>query len=437
MTAGRSGQTPTPNAAASAGAADRRRYVLVVLTLVGAFNHFDRHLLAILLERIKADLVLSDLQLGLLSGVVFGGVYAIMGIPISLLAARSNRRNIIVVALTVWSALTVACGVAQNFWQLALARFGVGIGEAGGTAPSHSMISDLYPEGRRAGAMAFYGAGANLGLFLAMIVGGTVAALFGWRWAFIVAGVPGLILALVVIRLPEPVREAGLAGAPSLANLGLLRATLGVLRRDPCLRNVIAGTTLNAIVIYGMLAWVASYLIRVHDLSLQVVGIYMAIVLGLIGGAGTILGGIVADRLARRHRRWYCWVIAGAILVGMPFMLVFLITDVTALALTVFVAATVFGAVFLGLIFSILHDRVDSAMRPVASAITLFVVNLLGLGIGPVLVGALSDYVFPGGDGLRYALVAIQVLGLWAALHYFLGGRALSGGTGGQSADPR
>ncbi len=397
--------------------------------LVGAFNHFDRHLLAILLERIKLDLMLSDLQLGFLSGIVFGGIYAVMGIPIALLAARRNRRNIITVALVVWSALTLACGFAQNFWQLALARFGVGIGEAGGTAPSHSMISDLYPEGRRAGAMAFYSAGANLGFFTAMMVGAIVASSFGWRWAFIVAGIPGLIMAVVLRTVPEPLRESGADdGSVPPGRTSLLRPTLSHLWRDPGLRHVIAGAALNTTVIYGLLAWTPTYLIRVHDLPLKVVGIYLAVVIGLIGAAGTFAGGLLADRLARRDRRWYCWVLAAAILVGKPFMFFFLLSDTTVPVLAAFVLATVFGAVFLGPMISVLHDRTEPRLRPVASAVLLFTINLVGLGLGPVLVGALSDLLFDGGDGLRYAIVLLQLLGLWAAFHFFLAGRALSRG---------
>lgn len=392
---------------------------LPVLTAIFAIGHLDRHVLSISLDKIGLEFDLTDLQLGLLSGLIFAVVFVLFGFPVARLAARGNRRNIVAVSAFVWSAMTLVMGAAQNFTHLILARLGVGIGEAGAVAPAHSMISDLYPPGQRTSAMATFSVGANIGVLLAFLIGGIIGQILGWRWAFFIAGVPGILLAFVLrYGTEEPARVEPGSGTDDGS---LLLATLKAIRSDPGLVHAMCGVGLTGIVTFGALAWNPAFLIRVHGLSQAQAGIVLAIGIGLFGGMGTWLSGRLADRLGATDARWRIWLVVIAIVIGKLFAFGFLLFENKFAAIGAFLGAATLAGVFWGPTFAYLHAKVPTEMRPMATAMFLFSFNLVGLGIGPTLIGFMSDMVFAdeGAASLRYALVTIQFISFWGAWHYW------------------
>jgi len=405
-----------------------RRYALLLLLLVLTASHVDRQILGILLEPIKRELLLSDTQLGFLSGVAFAIFYATLGIPMAMWADRGNRRNIITLALSVWSGMTVLCGMAANFWQLALARIGVGIGEAGSNPPSHSIISDLYPLAERSKAMATFALGVNFGIILGFLLGGWINQWYGWRAAFWVAGAPGLVLALIVrLTLPEPARgyAEGLQGVSQ--EVPRLRAVVRHMFSTPALRHIIAGTTLSAFIGYGVVLWIPTFLARSHGMQSGEIGTVLALFFGVLGALGTYLGGFFADRLGKRDVRWQVWVVGVTILIAFPFTVLYYLAESKELALAGALLPSLLGGVYLGPSFALNQSLVTIRMRSVASAIILFIVNIIGLGLGPLTVGILSDFFQPhyGDESLRYALTCLALVNLWTASHYFLAARTL------------
>lgn len=397
------------------------KYTLAVLTAVFAVNQLDRQILSISLDAIGAEFTLSDTQLGLLSGLVFALVYALFGLPIAKLAANGNRRNIISISVAVWSALTIATAAAQNFLHLALARLGVGIGEAGAVSPAHSIISDLYPPDRRTSAMATFVAGANIGILLAFLIGGIAGQFLGWRWAFVIAGVPGLALALVLrFTVREPVRETAVRDGRQHRSLFI--ATIQTIWHDRGLFHALCGMGLTGILTFGALAWIPTFIIRTHGLGQAQTGIFLALTIGIIGGLGTWFSGRLADRLGADNPKWRLGIVVGAILLAKPFVIGFLLLDYRVAALASFVVAALVAGTFWGPTFAFLHSRVNAEMRPMATAIFLFVFNLVGVGIGPTLVGIASDTIFSGYGvrSLGVSLATIQLIGMWGAWHYWL-----------------
>jgi predicted MFS family arabinose efflux permease len=406
---------------------DSRHYTLLLLTAVFAVNQLDRNILAITLDQIGAEFALSDTQLGLLSGALFAVVYVLAGFPIARLAARGNRRNIISVSVAVWSGLTIAMAGARSFAELALARLGVGIGEAGAVAPAHSMISDLYPPERRTSAMATFAAGANIGVLLAFLVGGIAGQALGWRWAFVIAGVPGLALAvLLLFTVAEPARSNE---APTVRG-SLFLATLRTIWNDTGLFHAMWGLAITGIVTFGALAWNAAFIIRAFGLGQAATGIYLALTIGVLGAAGTWASGAVADRLGETSPRWRLGVVVVAILVAKPFALAFLLLPSALPALACLAVSASLSAVFWGPTYAFLHSRVEPHMRPMATAIYLFVFNIAGVGIGPTFIGFASDTIFAG-EGARslgYAIATVQVAGAWGAWHYWRATRTIAPG---------
>lgn len=398
-----------------------RRYTLAVLTAILAVNQLDRNILAITLNAISLEFSLTDTQLGLLSGIFFAAVYVLFGFPVARLAARGNRRNIIAGSVAVWSTLTIAMAGAQNFTQLALARLGVGIGEAGGVVPSHSMISDLYPPEKRASAMATFVTGAHIGILLAFLIGGIAGQAFGWRWAFVIAGVPGLFLSMILLlTVREPEREV--SPDPARTPEGsLLLQTIGIIWRDKGLFHAMLGIGITGIVTFGALAWNATFLIRAHGLTQAEAGIYFALTVGVVGGFGTWFSGVMADWLGADNPKWRLGVVIIAILAAKPFTIGFLLSGNTAIALGLLAIAVLFAGVFWGPTFAFLHDRVSSELRPMATAIFLFVYNIIGVGVGPTLIGIFSDMLPQSAPGqtLGMALLAVQIAGIWGAFHYW------------------
>lgn len=398
---------------------------------MSASNQLDRQLMSIVLEPVRREFVLSDVQLGLLSGLAFAALYTTLSIPAALWAVNHNRRNLIVAAAAVWGVMTMLCGVAQSFVQLSLARLGVGIGEAGGIPASHAMISDLYPPSQRTTAMAIWSAGINIGVFLAFICGGLVAQRWGWRMAFASAGATTVLLS-VVMRLT--VREPKRAAEPNAVvarSAGQLRHSMRIMWQDPVLRHVCAGAIITATVGYGALAWIPSYLVRSHHMNIAAVGVYLAVTVGIAGALGNWLSGHYADRLRQRDIRWSLWLVAVLFIASKPFSIAFYLLDSTTVALAVFIVPAAIAAIFMGPSIAALHNRVPAARRPIVSAIYLLLVNFIGLGLGPLAIGAMSQFVFAsyGEDSLRYALAVIQVVGVWGGLHYWFAGRHLGART--------
>lgn len=405
-----------------------RRYALLLLFLVFTSSHVDRQILAILLEPIKHELSLSDTQLGFLSGIAFAIFYATLGIPMAMWADRSNRRNIITLALATWSGMTVLCGMAANFWQLALARIGVGVGEAGSSPPSHSIIADMYPPSERATAMGIFSLGINCGLLIGFLVGGWINQWYGWRAAFWVVGAPGLVLAVLVrTSLQEPPRGYAEGLRTASHEAPSLKDVVMYMWSTPALRHIVAGATLASFVGYGVVLWLPSFLIRSHGLQSGTVGVLLALGFGVFGAVGTFLGGRLADRLGKQDIRWSVWVVGIAILLALPFVLVFYLVTETSTALLIGVIPALLGGAYLGPSFALNQGLVPVRMRSVASAIVLFIVNIIGLGLGPQSVGILSDLLRASyeGESLRYALLILACVNLWTAFHYFRAGRTL------------
>jgi len=409
-------------------------YTMGVLTAIFAVNQLDRNILAVTLDQIGAEFALTDTQLGLLSGVLFAIVYALFGFPVAGLAARGNRRNIISAATAVWSALTIAMSFAQNFAQLALARLGVGIGEAGAVAPAHSMISDIYPPERRTSAMATFAAGANIGVLLAFLVGGIAGQALGWRWAFVIAGLPGLVLALLLrFTVAEPHRAVEVA---PVRQGSLFLRTWRTIRNDAGLFHALCGLAVTGIVTFGALAWAATFIIRAHGLSQAQTGIFLALGVGILGGFGTWAGGAIADRLGARNPRWRLGVVIAAVLVAKPFAIGFLLLPSAVPALACLVISGSMATVFWGPTYAFLHARVEPHMRPMATAIYLGVFNIVGVGVGPTVIGLASDTLFAG-QGVRslgYAILLVQFAGVWGAWHYWRAMQTIGPATAPQPA---
>jgi predicted MFS family arabinose efflux permease len=380
----------------------------------------------ILLEPVRREFALTDIQLGLLSGLSFAIVYATLGVPAAVWAVRHDRRNLVAGAAALWGVTTVLCGAAQSFWQLLLARVGVGIGEAGGPAPSHAIVSDLYPPNERATALSILTLGINVGVILAFLVGGIVAQRWGWRTAFVMAGlltIAAAILLRFTVRDPRRLSvedTASASGSP-------VKTTLGLIRNDPVLLQVFIGATLMSVFAYTFLTWAPSLLIRSHGLSIAMTGIYLSAAIGVGGAIGTYAGGRLADALGQRDIRWSLWLIAVIFVAITPFLVAFCLLNNTVLALTLFVVPATLSAIYFGPSVAVIHGRVPAHLRPVASALFILIVTLIGLGLGPIAAGALSQHVFAsyGADSLRYALVVMQFTALWGALHYYFAGHSL------------
>jgi MFS family permease len=400
-----------------------RRYALSVLVVVYTFNFIDRQILSILMEPIKADLGLSDTQLGLLTGFAFALFYATLGIPIARLADKGNRRNLIAGALTIWSAMTAMSGLAQNFWHLLIARIGVGIGEAGCSPPAHSIISDYYPAEKRATALGIYSLGIPVGILFGFLAGGWLNQFFGWRVAFFVVGVPGIILAILVkLSLREPIRGMS-EGRADTAPHPTVKETFTFLWSKRSFRHLAFGGGLTAFVGYGVVTWVPSFLIR----SYGEVGTYLGLILGIPGGIGIVLGGWMADRYGSRDTRWYLWIVTVALLLGVPFSLGIYLTDSAGMALLFLCIPVLLGNFYQATTFSQTQGLVPLRMRAVAAAVLLFILNIIGLGAGPQAIGLLSDFLEPsyGQESLRYSLLILSFVNVWAAYHYYLAGKYL------------
>jgi predicted MFS family arabinose efflux permease len=403
-------------------------YALGVLTLVYSFNFIDRQLLSILQESIKAELSLSDSQLGLLTGFAFAVFYVTAGIPIARWADRGNRRNIVAGAIFLWSFMTAISGLAQNYLQLLLARIGVGVGEAGGSPPSHSIISDIFPPSRRASAIGFYSMGVNLGILFGFLLGGWINEYFGWRVAFVVVGAPGILLAIAVrMTLAEPLRGQ-MENRQVSDDSGGIGKVVKVLWSRHSFRHMALGAALNAFAGYSTTSWTASFMIRSHDMTTGELGTWLAMIMGAGGAVGVFCGALLADRLAPRDKRWYVWLPALAGFICVPFMAATYLVDSPYLALSMAIVPGLLHNVYLGNTIATTHGLVGLRMRAVSSAILFFILNIIGLGAGPALVGFLSDSLAPslGAESLRYAMLyLIPAVMFWSSCHFLIASKSL------------
>ena len=403
-----------------------RNYVLGVLTLVYIFNFLDRQLLVILQEPIKQELGLSDTQLGLLTGLAFAMVYVIFGLPLAQLAERWVRRSVLAISLAVWSGMTALTGFVSSYPQLLAARAAVGIGEAGGSPPAHSIISDIFPASRRATALSIYSTGVNVGILFGFLLGGWINEILGWREAFIIIGLPGLVLALVVrFSVAEPRKGFSEGAQDDCATPGFLE-TLGVLWRKPSFRHLAMGTGLQSFVGYGVINWLPSFMIRAHGMGTGELGTWLALTVGIAGALGTFLGGWMADRLGRKDRRGYLLVPTLSILLVVPLMFAVLLAPDAHLALGINIAPAFLQTMYLGPAIAATHALVGFRAKAVGSAVLFFVLNLVGLGFGPLAVGAVSDLLQPayGLQSLRWSLLIVTTIaGMWCTVHYLLAAR--------------
>ena len=419
-------ETGTPDARDSEPLTPGRiRYGLAMLTVAYAFNFIDRQILVIVQSPIKAEMGLSDTQLGLLSGFAFAMVYITAGIPIAYWADRGNRRSIISLAITVWSAMTALSGLAQNYTHLLLARIGVGIGEAGGSPPAHSMISDYYPPERRATALSIYSAGLHFGIFAGFLLGAWISASLGWRAAFMLVGLPGVVFAgLFFLTVKEPRRgrwESGPEVTPSL------RETVAVLSRLRAFWYIALGTGLTAFAGYGCGNFAPVFLERSHGIAGLPLGVLLAFGGGGGGLVGTLLGGRLADRLGERDRRYYLWVPAAAGALALPLAVPYLLSNTLAVVVPLMVLVTILINTYLGPCLAVCHSLVPPSMRALTSALLFFVLNLIGLGLGPLTTGLLSDVLSReyGDDGLRYAMLIVSAIASLGVLLFVLAARNL------------
>lgn len=423
-----------------------RSYVLLMLVLVYTFNFIDRQITGILAIPIKADLGLSDTQLSLMGGLAFALFYTLLGIPIAWLADRRNRVWIMTIALTLWSGATAVCGLAQNFWQLFLARLSVGVGEAGGVAPAYSLISDYFPSHQRARALSIYSFGIPIGGALGIVMGGVLTSLMGWRAAFIIVGLCGVALAplfRLTVREPDRGRYDGESVSLPPAGFGDVVAALMGKRSFWLLAFGAASSSMMG---YAMLFWLPSFFVRSFGDALpeffwwlpgwMLPGgagpvLYASYFYGsmlLLGGVvGLWLGGWLADRLGQKRRSAYALVPAVAFLLTVPLLVMGVLSRSPTMAFFAFLLPTALSLVWLGPVLAAFQHLVAPNMRATASAIFLFINNLIGLGLGNLVIGALSDGMAArfGAESLRYAMLAGTVLYLLAGVLMLLAGRYL------------
>ena len=406
-----------------------RWYVLAVLTVVYALNIADRFSISTLIEPIRLELHLSDSGVAFLTGVALATFYVTVGMPVAAWADRTNRRNILVTALALWSAMTAVCGLARNYWQLLLARFAVGIGEAGGTPPSTSILADKFAPASRPMALTIFALGACLGAWLGSSVAGTVAERSGWRAAFLVLGIPGVAVAAIVwLTVREP-RRGQLDASAVSAERGSLAATLRFLSRQRSAVHLIVGGSLATLWSWGLMFWTPTFLQRSHHLSVGQSGQLLGPIHLYAGTAGTLLAGWLMSRRRAAEPRNVTRLLAYlTALSTIPSIILYWVSServVTALLWT-FVPAVYF---YIGPILGLLQNVVPANMRATTCAVLLFLANVANLVLAPQIIGWLSDWFASsfgaGEESLRWALLLLAPTGFWAAWHLWQSGATI------------
>jgi MFS family permease len=416
-----------------------RNYVVWLLFVVYVFNFVDRQILSIVMEPIKKELGLHDWQLGVLSGLAFAVLYSTLGIPIARMADRKSRVSIITWSLVVWSSFTAVTGFAGTFWHVLFARVGVGIGEAGCSPPAYSLISDYFEPKKRATALSIYSMGVYGGGALGFLIGGYVAQEYGWRTAFYVVGLPGILLALVVkATLREPPRGFS-EGVQKVAEPPPFKRVLTDLWSKRSFRHLSFAAGLHAFVSYGVGTFYAPFLSRTHGMALAEAGRWLSLVVAVGGFLGTYYGGWISDRLYAKKPdvRYYIWVPAITLMLNVPFGLLVYGIDGKMAVVWSLIPYIALSAAYLAPSIATTHRLVGLRERAVAGAVLLLVLNLIGLGLGPMFTGFVSDalrahFLEQGitdatatADGLRWSIRITVLINAWAALHYWLAGKTL------------
>jgi MFS family permease len=376
------------------------RYVVVgLLAIVYTFNFMDRQIMSTLAEPIRKELGLSDTAIGALGGLNFAIFYTTFGIPVAWLADRYRRVWIMAAACTIWSIFTAACGKATNFTQLALARVLVGAGEAGGSPPSYSLISDYFPAKERGTGLALYSLGVPLGSMLGVLYGGRVAAAYNWRIAFYAVGLPGIVLAIIMLLVVREPKRGALdevtLGADAHAPAPPVGQVIAAFFANRSLRWVAIACGVSAFAGYAMLNWNPPMLMRVKGASLKDVANYYGWVIGITGVIGTFLAGWLADKLGQKDRRWYSWIPAIAFTLSLPALAGLIWAPTWQIALMFVAVPALLNNMYLAPALAVVQNAVPPGQRTMAGAILLFVLNLIGLGGGPIFVGKISDMAKP------------------------------------------
>lgn len=402
-----------------------RGVVLAMLLLVYTFNFVDRQILGILAPAIKADLALTDTQLGALGGLAFAILYSTLAIPLAWLADRTSRSWVITISLAVWSGFTALCGLATGFWSLFWCRLGVGVGEAGGVAPSYALIADYFPAGQRARALGIYSLGIPIGSAAGVMLGGWIASAIDWRTAFLVVGLAGIVIAplfrLIVREPARPARATAAAPAEPMARV------FGILARKRSFWLLAFGAACSSMMGYGLGFWLPSLMKRSFLMELPEISRFLGLLL-LIGGIpGVLLGGIVGDRLGARDRRNYARLPAICFWIAVPLFAAGFLSTSSALVFALLIVPQALAYVWLAPVIAAVQHLVPAHMRATASASFLLINNLIGLGAGTLLLGALSDAMTSrfGAEALRYAMVSGLILYALAGALMWLGSRTL------------
>ena len=399
-------------------------YVLGLLFVVYVSNHIDRQILSSLLEPIKSEFGVSDTMMGLLTGPAFAIFYTAAGIPIARWADRGSRRGIIAISAALWSALTALSGQAASFWQLGLLRIGVGVGEAGCTPPAHSMIADYFPERQRGRAFGVFLAGGAAGAAFGLLLGGWLYTAFGWRMSFVAVGLPGVLLAFAVyfsVREPERGRwERGVSAEPVPT-----RTALAHLWRQRSYVHAQLGGALHSAALWGVNVWLVPFFMRVHGIELATATTMLGIGMLVIGIPGTFLGGWVSDRLVRRDPRWYLWLPTASSVLATPFSLLFLFAPSPLSAVLFYLPHMVLNSAYSAPVAAMTQTVIHVRARAMAAAVHLLAVNLLGFGLGPLIIGALNDswQATYGEQAIRYTMVVAVFANVVACVFYQIGAR--------------
>ncbi|MBI1198650.1 MAG: MFS transporter [Phenylobacterium sp.] len=410
--------TAAPPAAARPG----RVLALLLLTAVGTTNFMDRQILSVLAEPIRQDLGLSDTQLGLLTGLSFAFFYAIMGVPAAMLADRYHRVRLVGAACFIWSLFTGACAFAGSFLHLAIARFGVGVGEAGGTAPSLSILADYYPPRMRPAVIGLFTANGPLGVFVGATFGGWAAGQFGWRSAFLLVAAAGLLAALcLVIFVREPQRGALDPASAARTKPAPLGATARVFLSRPTLRWLVVASALGAFVSTGMLAWIPAFLMRVQGMPLAELARWFGLAAGVCFGIGIAGGGALVNWASRHSLTAYAWVPGLSMLLTAPTLALALLAGDWRISLALMTVPMIFSTIYVAPALALVQNLSPVAARATVTALLMLAFNIVGQGGGPVAIGMLSDLLASQGapDPLRFAMLALTPTAVIAALCYF------------------
>jgi len=404
-----------------------RGYILTVLTLIYLVNFIDRQILPILLQPIKDEFKVSDSALGLLLGPTFALFYSVLGVPMAMLADRVNRKTLIGISLALFAVMTAACGLAGRFWQLAVMRVWTGVGEAGTGPASQAMIADLYPPAERSKAQATYATGSNLGVLVAFALGGLIAARFGWRAAFLLASLPGLTLAVLLFATVEDVPRGRSEAVVDAEAAPRLSRVLSHLCASKTFRFTALGACMTCFTGNAVFGFFPAFLMRSHGLRIGQIGLIVALITGVGGGLATFLSGYLADRMARRDRRWNLYIPAIAALIPLPLAPVCFLSGNLALTLCAAVPILALTAAFIGPVITTVQQLAPLRMRATSVAMLILIDNVVGLGLGPQFVGLVSDALHPafGADSLRIAMLAAMAGSAISVIGFLLGARSL------------